>query len=333
MKTIVMGGAPQSERLFAEPTRAFEAAGHRVLRQRDAAAFRADAQVLADADVLLAHMSFGASRAQMRAAPRLRAIVSPVTGTDGFDEAAATELGILVVHCQTRQNYSSIAESTVMLILAAAYDLNNSQRVLRENLPSPNPPRGRLLEGKTLGLIGFGRIAQGVASRLASWGMRILVSMPRVHGTLPDYVERVELDDLLAWSDVVSLHAPLTGETRNMIDARRIGLLKPDVMFLNTARGHMVDEAALLRFAQAHPEARFALDCFDHEPLPPDDPIRTLPNAILTPHLAGHTIDTHRAGRRIGIDLIEGILAGRAPSPDNLRNPQIVLAWTKKFAS
>ena len=80
----------------------------------------------------------------------------------------------------------------------------------------------------------------------------------------------------------------------------------------------MVDEAALLAFAQANPEARFALDCFDHEPLPKDDPIRGLPNAILTPHLAGHTIDTHRAGRRIGIDLIVGILAGVPPSAENL---------------
>ena len=331
MATIVLGGAARAERLFAQPTQALTQDGHTIIRHMDEAAFRQDPTVFRHADVAMALMGFGASRAQLQQATTLRAIVSPVTGTDGFDEQAATEHGILVAHCQTPQNFSSMAEATIMLILAAAYDVGHAQRVLRQGLPAPNPPRGRLLEGKTIGLIGFGRIAQGVAQRLRGWGLRILVHLPRLHAPLPDHVQRAGLDDLLRQSDIVSLHARLTAETRNLLDARRIALMKPTVLFVNTARGHMLDEAALLAFAHANPEARFALDCFDHEPLPPEDPLRALPNAILTPHLAGHTIDTHQAGRRLGIDLIRGLLQGRPPPPENLRNPEILPAWLKRW--
>ena len=330
--TIVLAGTTRAERLFAAPTRAFSEAGFRVVRHTDVVAFRADEAVLAEADVLLAQAAFGCSAAQIERAPRLRAVVSPVTGTEGFDEAAASAMGVLVAHCQTEENYSSIAESTVLMILAAAYDLPASQKDMVEGRPPPLMSRGRLLQGKTIGLVGFGQIAQGVAGRLRAWGTRILVSMPRLHSDLPEYVERVGLETLLRNSDVVSLHARLSDETWHLLDARLIGLMKPNVILVNTARGPIVDEAALVAFALANPECRLALDTFEEEPLPRDSGLRTLQNAILTPHIVGHTIETHQAGRRIGIAMIQGMMAGLAPAEGNVRNPEILPAWRAKWA-
>jgi D-3-phosphoglycerate dehydrogenase len=221
-----------------------------------------------------------------------------------------------------------MAEATVMLVLAALYDLNGTQRMLAGNLPRPERLRARMLAGKTVGLIGFGQIARSVAARLASWECDLIVTV-RTPRPLPGHVRSVALDELLAASDVVVVLAGLNDETRGMLDAARLARMKPDVTFVNVARGGIVDQNALARLAAARPDMRIALDVFDPDPLEPDSPLRPLPNAILTPHMVGHTRETHERLPVVLLESIERVIAGEVP--DYLRNPQIVDAWRARF--
>ena len=171
--------------------------------------------------------------------------MSPVTGTDGIDERGATDLVIIVGNGQIPRNTESMAEATVMLMLACLYDLHGSEAVLRNDLPQPMPVSARMAKGKLLGLIGFGQIARAIARRLETWDVRIQTYMPRLRSPLPPHVERVELDQLLRTSDIVSVLSPLNDETQGVLNAERLGMLKQGAIFINTARGIIVDEAAL----------------------------------------------------------------------------------------
>src|SRR3546814_2442123 len=128
---------------------------------------------MAEADVLVAYGRFPCTGEMMSRAPKLRAVVSPWVGTEGFDVTAATELGIAVVNGQARELIQGMAEATVMLMLATSLDLNNAQRILRENLTRPAMPTAELLQGKTVGIVGFGRIGQRIAELLGAWGVAL----------------------------------------------------------------------------------------------------------------------------------------------------------------
>lgn len=285
--------------------------------------------ILADADVLVAFSAVPVTRAMLAAAPRLRAVICPMIGTEGFDIPAASELGILVANGQVAENWHSMAEATVMLILAALYDLNESERRMRENLPHPLIPSARMLMNKTIGLIGFGRIAQGVALRLAGWDVRLQVYNPYQTEPLPEHIEAARLDDLLNSSDVVCVLAALTAETRGMLDAARLRLMKPDVVLVNTARGGIIDEAALVALARERPQMRCAIDTFAVEPLPPDSPLRSLPNAILTPHMVGHTQEAMSAIPRLAVENILNVMNGEPPA--STLNPAIIPDWKRRW--
>ena len=307
------------------------AAGVTVTRYPDAQSFYDDVTALGEnKDILLAAGGVTCDRARMESAPDLRAIVSPITGTEGFDEDAARALGILVANGQVRENYESMAESTIMLILAALYDLPGAQELLRHNLPRPQPLKARMLSGKTLGLIGFGQIARAIVSRLDGWGVNILVSAPRIKPPLPETVRRVDLETLLATSDIVSVHAPLDAKTSGLLNAERLQLLKTDVVLINTARGGIIDDAALAERARLNPDMKVVLDVFETFPLPRDSPLRKLDNAILTPFLVGHTRETHTALPRTAVENIMLALAGDCPV--HVRNPEILDAWRARWA-
>lgn len=320
-------GPPRFAGLFQMPLEALSAQGHSAQWFRDPASYAAQAK-LATLDVLVALRNEKISGALMDRAPRLRALISPVTGTEGFDEAAATARTILVANGQIPENYVSMAEATVMLILAALYDLNGTQRVLAENLPRPEHHRARMLSGKTVGLIGFGQIAQSVAARLEPWNCSIVATV-RTPRTLPNHVRAVPLDELLSTSDVVVVLTGLNDETRGLLDAQRLARMKPDVTFVNVARGGIVDQNALARLAAERPDMRIALDVFEPDPLAADSPLRRLPNAILTPHMVGHTRETHERLPIALLENIEHVLAGAVPR--YVRNPQIVDAWLARF--
>ena len=263
--------------------------GHQVHSYPDADALHGDTASFGDTDVLVATPRFHCSRQILASAPRLRGVVSPVTGIEGIDISAATDLGVIVANGQTRENSESLAEATILLVLTALYDLHGSEEVLRRNLVRPPRPTARMLGGKTLGMIGFGQIARAMVGRLSGWGVRILVSSRRVHTDAPDNVRWVSLDELLRTSDAVCVLASLNSETEKLLDAPKLRLLKPGAVLVNTARGAIIDEAALHDIARERSDLRLALDTFATEPLPLDSPLRSLSNAILTPHMIGHT--------------------------------------------
>lgn len=328
MLVILVG--PQDV-VYLPVEQAVRAHGHHVLRYRTEKEFLDVPRALSNASVLYAAGSLPVPRAAMTDAPHLRAIISPYTGTEGFDETAASELGILIGNGQLPENYESMAEATILMILACLYDLNGSQRRLRESLPNPLPPKARMLKGKTVGLIGFGQIARAVLERLAPWGAHFLIYTPRLRGPLPEHAKTASLDELLSSSDVVCVLAPLNAETRHMLDARRLAMLRPGSIVINTSRGGIVDERALHALAQRHHIAAVGLDVFEEEPLPADSPLRALDNAVLTPHTVGHTRETLDRLPEVGTQNVLRVLSGQPPL--YIRNPQIVEQWMNRWAN
>jgi phosphoglycerate dehydrogenase-like enzyme len=286
-------------------------------------------QDLAEADVLLIPGYEVCTADVLAAAPRLRAVVCATIGTDGVDEAAASARGVLVCNTPIPENFEGVAEGTILLMLAATYDLFPKAQLLRDNQQPPIELEARMLWRKTVGFVGFGRIAEAVARRLRGWNVRLLAHT-RSAKPLPADVERAELDDLLGRSDVVVLLTGLNDESRHLIDERRLALVKPDVVIVNTSRGGVVDEAALHRFAATHPLARLALDVFEVEPLPASSPLRSLPNVVLTPHAIAGTREALTAIRSAVVENVAAVMTG---APLNVCNAEILGAWTANWGS
>ncbi len=304
--------------------------GCHVVHCTDFSAFgRESAELLKDADVFITISNFPCNRELMREGPRLRGIVSPFIGTEGIDEAAATELGIIVANGQVPENFLSMSESTIMLILASLYSLHWWESQLRENRPHPPRVPGRMLRRRTIGMIGFGQIARGIAARLAGWEVQLQTYLPRLRTPLPPEVKRVELEELLRTSDVVCILAPLNVETKGMLNLERLHLMKPDAVLINTARGGIVDETALVQISRERPNFKISLDTFAIEPLPADSELRGLPNAILTPHAIGHTQESLDALPVAAIENVSRILRGELPP--YVRNPDVIPAWTARW--
>jgi phosphoglycerate dehydrogenase-like enzyme len=181
-------------------------------------------------------------------------------------------------------------------------------------------PIGTGLTGRALGLVGFGRIGRELARLLAPWGMEVLVTTRRRIDE--PGVEWLELDDLLRRSDVVVVVSALTPETRGLIDARRLALLKPTALLVNVARGQIVDQSAL---ADALREGRLAgagLDVFDPEPLPADDPLLALPQVVGAPHSLGYTDELVRGCVESACAALLAVSRGEVPA--NVANPQVL---------
>lgn len=248
-------------------------------------------------------------------APALRVVGRLGVGLDNIDMAACKSRGITVFPA-TGANALAVAEYVIMAaMLLLRGILPASAQVAAGRWPRAAFSNGREAAGKTLGLIGFGDIGRLTASLAAGIGMNVVATDPAVAPDSPVWRDRkvraVALEALLAEADVVSLHVPLTTGTRGLLDAARIGLMKPDAVLINTSRGGVVDEAAL---AQALREGRLAgaaLDVFQEEPLPAGSPLADVPNLILTPHVGGLTREANqrvssmvaeRVSRFLGVD-------------------------------
>jgi len=327
---IAVVGWPSHDKMFDDFSAELGAAGHRIVRYVDRVAFAQSPDPLAAVDILLCVGNCPVTRAILAAAPRLRAIVSAVTGLDGIDMVATSERNVVVANAQTEENVIGMAEATILLILAALYAFDDTQNRLRENLPRPDPLRARQLRGKTIGFVGFGKIARECARLLGPWGATIQYSARRdADLTGLPAMRRVELDTLLRSSDVVSVLTSLNGETRGLISAEKLRLMKKSAILVNTARGAIIDEAALIEALANKALAGAALDCFAVEPLPKDSPLRELPNVILTPHMVGHTYEAHESLERATRDNLDLILAGKPPR--YVVNPEVLPAWTVKW--
>lgn len=260
--------------------------------------------------------------AAMDAAPSLRVISKHGVGVDNIDLAAAGERGIPVL-VATGANAVSVAEHAITLMLAVAKRLVPMDRSLREGRWEKPGFKGREIAGSTLGLVAFGAIARHTARMAQALGMNVIAYDPFCPADTMQAagIRRVEdVDALVAEADVISLHSPLTDATRNLIDARRLALMKPEAIIVNTARGGLIDEAAL---ASALAEGRIAgagLDSFAQEPPPADHPFWTEPRLVMTPHIGGVTT---AANARVGVEAAQGIidhLAGRDLPPARIVN-------------
>jgi D-3-phosphoglycerate dehydrogenase len=307
-------------------------AGHRVVGYRDRAAFAQASTPLASVDVLLCAANFPVTRAMLTAAPRLRAIVSAITGTEGIDIPAATECAVVVANAQTEENVTGMAEATVMLILAALYDFNGTQELLRKGLPRPDPLRARQLRGKLIGLVGLGKIGRECARLLAPFGARLQYCARRDADPagLPA-LARVDLDTLMRESDVVVVLASLNDQSRGLLSADKIRLMKPTAILVNVARGAIVNEATLTEALRSKAIAGAALDCFSVEPLPKDSPLRDLPNVILTPHMVGHTFEAHHSLEMATRENLDRVLSGTPPR--YVVNPAVLPGWHTKWGT
>lgn len=329
-KAIFLG--PQAVDLVLEPVAAaVQLNGIDVLRfySEDDLGARYDA--LADASVLYAPGAARISRTLLEAAPNLRAVISIYTGTDGFDEAAATALGVVVGNGQVPENYESMAEATILLILSCLYDPKGAQTQLAPNAPAISRRAVHMLRGKTLGIVGFGQIARATAARLEPWGVNFLISTPRPRPPFPIGARVVAVDELLKESDIICVLAPLNAETSGLLNAERLARTKRGSIFINVSRGGIVDEHALYALAAQKHFSAIALDVFETEPLPKDSALRSLDNAILTPHTIGHTEETVASLISCGSESIMRVFRGELPL--YVRNPDVASAWLKRWSA
>jgi phosphoglycerate dehydrogenase-like enzyme len=247
-------------------------------------------------------------RARLERLETLKLLVTTGMGNAAIDMGAAHELGVLV--CGTRVGSDTTAELTWGLILALTRHIAEEDRNLREG--GWQRTIGPELAGRTLGLIGLGRLGTRIAGygaafkmNLIAWSQNLAANDARAIG-----VEPVAKDELLARSDVVSIHTRLSDRTRGLIGARELALMKPSAYLINTSRGPIVDEQALLDALREGRIAGAALDVFDREPLPREDPLRSAPNTLLTPHLGYVGQDAYAMFYREIVEDIEAWLDG-----------------------
>ena len=252
---------------------------------------------LADADALIVRNRTKVDAELLGHGPRLRVVGRLGVGLDNIDLAACEARGIAVIPA-TGANALAVAEyvvCTVMLLLRGAYA--STAEVAAGGWPRAALGEGRETAGKTLGVVGFGGIGRLAAKLAQGLGMKVIAADPAIAADdriwLEAGVANRSLDDLFAEADAVTLHVPLTPETRHLITAGRLARMKRGAVLINTARGGIVDEAALAAALASGHLAGAALDVFETEPLPAESPLAGAPNLVLTPHVAGVTRESN----------------------------------------
>jgi D-3-phosphoglycerate dehydrogenase len=266
------------------------------------------ARELADAAVLIARRDY-VGRATLELAGHVRGIVTPGVGVEKVDVAAATELGIVVAN--SPGNSVTVAESTLLLMLALAKQMPMWVAAARAGTEPTSGMRGMELLGKTLGLVGLGRIGRITAGFGRAFGMRVLAFDPYV--TSSDVADLVSLETVLSQSDFVSLHPVLTPETFHLINAERLSLMKPTAYLINTSRGGVIDEPALIEALRQNRLAGAGLDVFETEPPRPDNPLLHMDNVIGTPHGLSHADESLRRCAAMTEDSVLAIIDARLP--------------------
>jgi glyoxylate reductase len=262
----------------------------------------------AESEGLLSLLTDQVDRALIENSPKLRAISNYATGWNNIDIDAAGERGIPVGHTPGVLTETT-ADLTFALILSAARRILESEREVREGdwlTWEPDRLLGQDVHGATLGIVGPGRIGNAVARRAEGFGMRVLRTR-RVGGT--------PLEELLRASDYVSLHVPLTADTHHLIGDAELALMKPTAILVNTARGPIVDEDALVRALEQGQIGGAALDVTDPEPLPADHPLLSAPGALVVPHIGSASRQTREKMADAAVDNLLAALRGE-PMPN-----------------
>jgi glyoxylate reductase len=243
--------------------------------------------------------------------PNLRIVANFGVGYDRIDVASCVKRGVIVTNTPGVLD-NAVADLAFALVLATRRQVVEGDRLVRSGAWAGSWSEGRLAEevtGSTLGIIGFGRIGSAVARRARGFELRVLYTQRRCIET--DLAEFRDLDALLAESDIVTIHIPLTRDTEGLLDARRLALLRDGACLVNTARGEIVDEPALVAELVSG-RIRAGLDVFAHEPHVPRE-LLGLPNVVLTPHLGSATRQTREAMTRLVVDNLLALERGEAP--------------------
>jgi len=277
------------------------------------------AAALADADALVVRSAVQADDALMAHAHKLRVIGRAGVGVDNIDAAAATRRGIVVMNTPGA-NAVAVAELTLALMLALARKLPKANATMHEGKWEKKNLQGMELRGKTLGILGLGRIGLEVANRARGFGLEIIGSDPFVSVAVAreNGIKLVTLDELIAGSDYLTLHVGLTPQTTGVINAKTIAAMKKGVRIINCARGELIDDAALIEALKSGHVAGAALDVFASEPLK-ESPYATMENVILTPHIAGSTGEAQEAvGQQIARQVRDYLKLGVVQNAVNL---------------
>jgi len=281
------------------------------------------------------------TRGIMESSDRLRIVAKYTIGVDDVDVDAATELGILVTHAPTEANWGGVAEGTMAMILGMLKKVRERDAAMKAGKWREEGLQGTYVgtrlqdgvEGITVGLVGLGRIGRRVAELLAPWRVKILACDPyveRARFTLSNVVE-ADLDTLLAKSDVVSLHVTLTDSSKKMMNAKTLAKMKPTAVLINTSRGAVVDEKALVQALEKNVIAGAALDVFEEEPLGKNSPLLKLGNKVL---LSAHMVSANAAtgikpGAIWASQCVEAALKGEVPW--HVINPEVLPRWRQRF--
>ncbi len=267
----------------------------------------------AKVDAIICPLSTQITAKVLESAENLKIVANIGAGFDNIDVKKAKELGIAVTNTPDVSTEAT-AELTLGLILAVARRITEGDRLCRETPEefkgwAPTFFLGTELTGKTLGIIGLGRIGQAVAKRAAAFGMKIIYSG---HNPKDWDAEFVSQEELLKRSDVVTIHAAYNPDLKHLINEETLQMMKPSAFLINAARGPVVEEAALVKALKNEEIAGAALDVFEFEPKIGEE-LRGLDNVVLTPHIGNATVETRSEMGRMAISNVEAVLAGKAP--------------------
>lgn len=263
-------------------------------------------ELVGDVEAIIVRSKPKVTKEVIDAAPKLKVIGRAGVGLDNVDVAYAKEKGIEVVNSPGASS-RSVAELAIALTFNVARKVAFADRKMREGVWAKKQAMGMELEGKTIGIVGFGRIGYEVAKIARALGMRVLLYDPYPNEEKVKEVggKFVELEELLKESDVVTLHVPLIDATYHLINEERLKLMKPTAILINAARGAVVDTDALVRALEEGWIAGAGLDVFEEEPLPESHPLTRLDNVVLTPHIGASTVE---AQVRAGVEVAEKVV-------------------------
>jgi glyoxylate reductase len=285
-------------------------------------------------DAVICILQDAMSDAVMAAFPELKVIANVAVGYDNIDVEAATRRGILVTNTPGVLDETT-ADLAFGLLMACARRIAEGDRYIRDGQWKgfqPDLMSGLDVYGKTLGIVGYGRIGQAMVRRGQGFGMKILYtrrSQPNdAEAKKEGEPQAVPLDELLAKSDFVSLHCPLNKETRHLIGKRQLSLMKSDAILINTARGAVVDQGAVITALANGQLYGAGLDVFDDEPDVPDE-LKQMQNVVLTPHIGSASLETRSAMARLAAQAVLSALGGNLPA--NAVNPKIWPAFLDRL--
>lgn len=279
---------------------------------------------LPDLDLILHHPRYDFDASMFQASDRLRAVLAPGAGYDHIDIATATARGVLVTN-QAGCNDEAVAEHAIGLMLGLLKRIVEGDRLVHRSTDwYPGALHNHELRGRTLGLVGYGAIGRRLATiARVGFGMPVIAHDPYVAES-EEGVTLVDLDTLCSESDVVSIHAPLTETTRRMIGRPQFERMRETTIFINTARGHVVDQEALVEALNSGRIAGAGLDVVEDDALPLDHALLQLDNVIVTPHSAGATYESLEDQARRQAEAVLAMAAGQVPTTANVLNPEAI---------